>query len=191
MEFNELQREKLARELVGIEADGKHFIMNGTTADKILEAEVVNKFNDAVEEYVDKFDKKTEEFKKAADILDEKPDLEILPILNNVIVLPMENPFQKIRKTASGLIYDIGGRAMEYKNTDTGEIEEEKSGIITATVFATGADCKWLKEGDIVMYTRPSQLPIPFYKQGFYMINENRVMAVINEGLTERFNNIK
>lgn len=188
MEFNELQQEKLARALVGAENDGKHFIMNGTTADKILEAEVVNKFNDSVDEYVDKFDKKTEEFNKAADILDEKPDLEILPILNNVIVLPMENPFQKIRKTESGFIYDIGGRAMEYKSNETGEIEEEQSGIITATVFATGAECKWVQEGDIVMYTKPSQLPIPFYKQGFHMINENRVMAVINEGLTKRFN---
>ena len=189
MEFNELQQEKLVRTLTGAENDGKHFIMNGTTSDKILESEVINQFNNSVDEYVNKFDQKTEEYNKAADLLDEKPDLEILPILNNMIVLPMENPFQKIRKSESGFIYDIGGRALEYKNKETGEIEEEQSGIITATVFAVGSECKWVKEGDIVMYTKPSQLPIPFYKQGFYHVNENRVMAVINEGLTKRFNN--
>jgi hypothetical protein len=36
-----------------------------------------------------------------------------------------------------------------------------------------------------------SAVPVPFYKQGLILVNENRVLAVVNEGLTNRFKEIK
>jgi hypothetical protein len=41
------------------------------------------------------------------------------------------------------------------------------------------------------MYTKPSAVPVPFYKQGLILVNETRVLVTINQGLTERFNKLK
>ena len=48
-----------------------------------------------------------------------------------------------------------------------------------------------LKEGDVVFYTKASEAIVPFFKQGFVVVNESRIMAIVNEKLTERRNNIK
>lgn len=188
---NELKQTKLARELVGIENDAKHFIMNGKNADEIMKADAAMKFNTQVDEYVDKFDKRNERLSEyAKTVAENADDLEIMPISNNIIVKPfVENPFQRIKVTESGLIYDLGGQAPEYKSKETGEIEEEKSFIEVATVICAGPKCEYIQEGDTVMYTKPSSIPVPFFKQGLKMINEVRITAVINSGLTERFKN--
>ena len=55
---NELNSiEKMARMQSDISSDSKSFVMNGETADKILHREKQNKFNDSVQEYIDKFEK--------------------------------------------------------------------------------------------------------------------------------------
>jgi hypothetical protein len=41
------------------------------------------------------------------------------------------------------------------------------------------------------MYVKMSEVPVPFYKQGLVLVNETRALVTINEGLTERFKEIK
>ena len=182
--------EKFAREIVGLEADAKHFTMNGQSAEKLLEIETSTKFNQQVDEYVEKLDEHVSNIENYKKCIEDKMDgLEIMPILNYLLVKPFkENPFQRIRTSKSGLIVDTGGAPIQYKNTDNGEFEEEENFIHVAVVIEAGKECKYVKEGDIIMYTRVSEVPIPFYKQGLAQVNETRVMVVINEKLKERFN---
>lgn len=184
--------EKLAREVSGIES-AKHFVINNETADKTLEREAAMKHNDMVDDYINKLNDHSdrvasylENFKK------NMKDLELKAIGNNIIVKPFkENPFQKITVSKSGIITDLGGLAPEYKSNETGEIEEEESFIIVCEVIDAGPDCKWIQDGDVIFTTRVSLTPVPFFKQGLEYLNENRVMAVVNEGLTARFNKNK
>jgi hypothetical protein len=53
-----------------------------------------------------------------------------------------------------------------------------------------GPAVKYVKDGDIVMWRKPSETPVPFYKQGFVLVNEHSIMTTVNEGLTERFKNV-
>ena len=50
---------------------------------------------------------------------------------------------------------------------------------------------QFLKEGDVVFFTKASEATVPFFKQGFVVVNESRIMAIVNEKLTERKNQIK
>lgn len=114
-------------------------------------------------------------------------DCEIVPAYANVLIKPFEsNPFQQIKKVGN-LIVDTGGYTPEYKSTDTGEWEEEEQRIGVATVIEAGPECKYVKPGDAVFYQKISAIPVPFYKQGFYSLNEHSVLQIINVGLTKRF----
>lgn len=114
---------------------------------------------------------------------------EIVPAYSNVLIKPFDsNPFQQIKKSGN-LIIDTGGYTPEYKSTDSGEWEEEKQTIGVATVIEIGPECKYVRPGDCVFYQNITSIPIPFYKQGFYSINEHSIMQIVNVGLTERFKN--
>ena len=41
-----------------------------------------------------------------------------------------------------------------------------------------------------MFYTIASEAMVPFFKQGFVVVAESRIMAVINEKLTERKNQL-
>lgn len=183
--------EKFARMQAGLDNPNvKHFTMNGQSANKLLETEAANKLNDEIDEYTKKFEEHAAQLENYKKCMEDKMDgLEIMPILNYLLVKPFaENPFQKIKVNSSGLIVDTGGAAIQYKNTDNGKIEEEENFIHVAVVIEAGKECKYVREGDIIMYTRLSEVPIPFYRQGLAQVNETRVMVVINEKLKERFN---
>ena len=60
--------------------------------------------------------------------------------------------------------------------------------IHVGEIVDAGPDCKWVRDGDVIYFTKVSEVPVPFFKQGLVMVNETRVMAVINKGLTARFN---
>lgn len=181
--------EKLARMNSGLESGAKHFILNNETADKALHREAVEKFNDKVDEYVEKFNEHAENLNNyAKSIANNSENLEIMPIYNYILIKPFdENPFQKISVTDSGLIIDLGGQKPIFKNQDNGQVEEEEQFIHVGTVMEIGKECKYIKEGDTVMWTKVSEVPVPFFKQGLVLVNENRIMVVINEGLKERF----
>jgi hypothetical protein len=193
---NLTENEKLAREVTGLESDAKHFMIGDVNAQQILEEEAANKYNDAVEKRTEELNEHAKKLEEYADYLNQNMNsIEIMPIMTYVLVKPFdENPFQKIvRSEKTGLIIDMGGMKPKYKNRENGEIEEEEQFIHVGTVLEVGSECKYLKEGDIIMWTRTSEVPIPFYKQGLVLVNENRVLVVINEHLKERFygNNAK
>ncbi len=180
--------EKLALSLTGMEGTGKHFIVNGEEADKTLQREAVTKFNTAVEDLESKFDKHNKALEEYANSLSEDMNgLEIMPMTSYVLVKPFDkNPFQKIQVSNTGIITDLGGFTPTYKSNETGQIEEEQQYIKVGTVIETGSKCEFLKAGDIVFYTIASECMVPFYKLGFVVVNENRVLAVVNEKLTDR-----
>ena len=162
--------------------------MNQRSLQKMAEQDAVEKANKFIDEQVEKFDNHAKELAKAAQAFANSSSCaEIRPLCNNVIIKPLDtNPFQKITKVGS-LILDMGGAAPTYKNSDTGEIEEEESIVKVGMVVEIGPDCKWVHTGDCVFYPTTSILPIPFYKQGFYHICENRIVAIVNDDLKERF----
>ena len=138
--------------------------------------EVLNKHEDLLKKYHE-------------EMVSDLNQCEIVPAYSNVLIKPFDsNPFQQIKKSGN-LIIDTGGYTPEYKSTDSGEWEEEKQTIGVATVIEVGPECKYVRPGDCVFYQNITSIPIPFYKQGFYSINEHSIMQIVNVGLTERFKN--
>lgn len=184
------QNENLAMMTSGMEGSGEHFVMGNTDIAAIREDQM--KFNTQVDEYVDRFDKHgrvLEEYAKK--ISEEMTGLEIIPNLSYVLIKPFEqNPFQQIKVTKSGIITDLGGLAPQYKSNETGEIEEEQQFIKVGSVVEVGFDCRFIKPGDIVFYSIVTETPVPFYKQGFITVAENRIIAVVNDNLTARKNEL-
>lgn len=186
-------KEKLAMDLAG-ESTSRIVALDGTTAEDVINKRNTERFNNMVDQYAEEFDKHSaniEEFAKRVN--DNVQNIEIMPLQTYVLVKEFEeNPFQRIvRDSKSGLIIDTGGLAPQYKNTDNGQIEEEEQFIKVGVVQEVGPECKYLKEGDAVFYPKNASIPVPFYKQKLIQINETRVLAVVNEGLTDRFNAIK
>lgn len=186
------ESEKLALKTGG-ESTSRIMTLDGKTADDVIRERNINKYNEQVDAYVEKLNEhaiKLEEHTKR--IADNIEKIEIMPIGNYVLVKQFdENPFQRIVRSDSGLILDLGGQKPQYKNTDSGQIEEEESFILVGVIQEVGPECKWCMPGDTVMYTKPSAVPVPFYKQGLILVNETRVLVTINEGLTDRFNKNK
>lgn len=187
------ENEKIALRMGG-ETTSRIMDMAGNTAESVIAERNINKFNDQVDQYVERFEKHSTNLKEFADKINENvQNIEIMPIGNYVLVKPFEeNPFQRIvRDSKSGLILDLGGQRPEYKNTDNGQIEQEEFFIKVAVIQECGPECKYAKSGDTIFYTKPSAVPVPFYKQGLELVNETRILAIVNEGLTERFEQIK
>lgn len=185
---NELNgKEKVAQSFIGMESTGTPIVVNGQRADVILANEKKSKFNTKVDEYVDKFEKHNKALEDyAQEISKDINGLEILPMGSYVLIKPFEeNPFQKV-KVENGIIVDLGGYTPEYKSEEDGQIHECDQFIKVGTVIDTGYQCKFVKAGDVVFYTKASEITIPFFKQGFVSVNENRIMAIVNEKLTER-----
>lgn len=189
------ENEKIALTLNNA-GDGKGLIMDmsGKTVEDSIRDNVIKKANKEIEVYAEAFNKHAKELEETVNKLSLSPEnLEIMPIGNYILVKEFKtNPFQRIvRDSKTGLITDIGGMAPVFKNTDSGEMDIEEAFILSGAVYEVGPDCKWIKPGDAVMFTKPSMVPLPFYRAGLVLVNETRILAVINESLSERFNKIK
>jgi hypothetical protein len=187
------ENEKIALRMAG-DTTRRIMTLDGRTADDIIEERNVKNFNQQVDKYVEKLNEHAENLENYSKRIAENVDsIEIMPIGNYILVKEFEeNPFQRIVKdSTSGLILDLGGQKPQYKNTDNGQIEEEESFIKVGVIQEVGPECKWCQPNDTVMYTKPSAVPVPFYKQGLILVNETRVLVTINQGLTERFNKLK
>lgn len=185
--------EELALTMTGMEGIGEHFVVNGESADNILLQEKQTKFNSAVDEYVDKFDKHKQDLENYAKTISEDiGGLEIMPMFAYALIQPFDkNPFQQIKISEGGIITDLGGLNPEYKSNETGEIEAEQQYIRVGTVIETGLKCEFLRPGDIVFYTIASEVMVPFFKQGFVVVAEPRIIAVVNSELTKRRDDLK
>ena len=185
------ENEKLAN--IATELEGKTFSMNERDINKMIETERKNKFNDELEKYMDEMKEYNETMKQLYDNVGKDPTkLEIKPLHEQLIIKPFEhNPFQKI-VMQNGIITDTGGFKINADiNPITGKIEEQEQVILTGCVIEIGPEVKYVQPGDIVYYHRRNRIPIPFFKQGLYNLEERYVLAVVNEGLSERFNSIK
>ena len=184
------QNEKFAQELIGMEGDGQSFRVNDEAANDLTNVEIAEKFNDHVKRINDKFEEHNQAIQNfAGKIAEDLSGLEILPMGAYVLAKPFDkNPFQQI-KVENGIITDLGGMTPEYKSNETGELEEETQAIRVAEVVEVGYKCEFVKPGDIIFYTIMSEAMIPFFKLGLVTVAENRIMAVVNEKLTERRRN--
>lgn len=180
--------EKLARSVTGLETAAKHFVVNGESADKVFKREAVSKFNTKVSEYSEKVNKYETLVKECQEGLSsDLNNLQMKPLGNYVIVKPYAtNPFQQIKKTDSGIILDLGGMAPEIKSNETGEYEEEELYVKTGVVIEAAPECKYVRVGDTIFWTKPSEVMIPFFKQGLMLVNETRILAIINSDLDSR-----
>ena len=187
--LNLTENEKIAN--IATDFNGSSFSMNQKDLNKMIEKEKQAKFNNELDKYVNEMEEYNETMKQLQESIGSDPlKLEIKPLHEQIIIKPFEhNPFQKI-KIDNGIITDVGGFKINVdKNPITGQMEEQEQVILTGCVMEVGPEVKYLKVGDIVFYHRRNRIPIPFFKQGFYNLEERYVLAVVNEGLTERFNN--
>lgn len=175
----------------GIEGNGTTFVIGKDIKD-LTKAEAISKVNDKVDEYVEKLEKHEELLKKYTEEIGKDLDnLEIKPIYEGVLIKPYdENPFQRIHKEGA-IITDLGGMKPTYKSNEDGQYHEEESFIRVGLVIDAGPTTKYLKEGDVVMWRRPSEVPVPFFKQNLVLVNEHSIMTAVNQGLNDRFKNLK
>lgn len=139
-------------------------------------------FKNAQESISEKLGKTLEAGEKISKVMD---GLEVMPNERNLLVIPYaKNPYNKMEQSSLGIYTgDTGGM---FKNPDSGEEDRMEQGIVVARVIEVGPDCKSVAAGDDIYYTSPSQTTLPFFSQGFYIVHESRVLAIINVGLSDR-----
>lgn len=187
------ENEKIARELLGTDSNFTSVNMKENSLDSLIKKEKASKFNSEVEKYNEKLEQNNKDFEESQDKVEyDISKAEIKPMFSRILVQPFKvNPFQKI-KVENGLIIDTGGYTPHTQlNEQTGRYEEQKQFIVTGCVVEVGPEVKYLKEGDVIFYRIDTAVPVPFFKQGFVSLAESQIIAVVNEGLQDRFNNIK
>lgn len=187
------ENEKFMVNALGTEIGDNRLNMSENTIDNLIAQENARKFNNQVEEYDSKLEENNKTFKEAQDqVTYDINKAEIKPMFSRIIVQPFKvNPFQRV-ETKGSIIVDAGGYTPHAQiNPMTGKYEEQKQFIVTGCVIEVGPDTKYLREGDVIYYRVDTAVPVPFFKQGFISLDEKQVIAVVNEGLSERFNSIK
>ena len=187
------ENEKIAKELLGTDSNFTSVNMKENSLDSLIKKEKARKFNSEVEKYNEKLEQNNKDFEESRDKVEyDISKAEIKPMFSRILVQPFKvNPFQKM-KVENGLIIDTGGYTPHTQlNEQTGRYEEQKQFIVTGCVVEVGPEVKYLKEGDVIFYRVDTVVPVPFFKQGFVSLAESQIIAVVNEGLQDRFNNIK
>lgn len=181
------ENERLARAITGPDTEAIFHVVDEKNVDNVLRTERTAKFNDQVGELEKKFQTYIDTLQETGkQITADLQNLEIMPLTSYVLISPFKtNPFQKI-KEKNGLITDLGGLTPQYKSNETGQIEEDQAYVKVGIVTEIGTECKFLKPGDIVFYNIASEVQVPFFKFGFVIVAEQRIIAVVNEKLTER-----
>ena len=187
------ENEKIAKELLGTDSNFTSVNMKENSLDSLIKKEKARKFNSEVEKYNEKLEQNNKDFEESRDKVEyDISKAEIKPMFSRILVQPFKvNPFQKM-KVENGLIIDTGGYTPHTQlNEQTGRYEEQKQFIVTGCVVEVGPEVKYLKEGDVIFYRVDTAVPVPFFKQGFVSLAESQSIAVVNEGLPDRYNNIK
>lgn len=186
---NELNSsEKTSRIILGPDTEAK-FTVNDQTADDVLKAEKAAKFNEQVDLMENKLSEHMANIEKQAEELAmDLNGVDIMPMYAYALIKPFEhNPFQRMKITESGLITDTGGLTPEYKSEEDGRMHAEEELIKVGMVVETGHKCEFLKKGDLVFYNAmASAVTVPFYRLGLVAVNEQRIIAVVNDDLSAR-----
>ena len=187
------EKEKIAREMLGTDSNFTSVNMQENSIDALVQKEKSRKFNSEIEKYNEQLEKNNKNFNESQEKVEyDINKAEIKPMFSRVLIQPFKvNPFQQM-KVEKGLIIDTGGYTPHAQfNEQSGKYEEQKQFIVTGCVIEVGPEVKYLKEGDVIYYRVDTAIPVPFFKQGFVSLAENQIIAVVNEGLQERFDNIK
>lgn len=187
------ESEQIAANVLGLDSNYTSVNMGEHSIDNMIQREKANKFNNEVEKYNAQLEENQKTFEETqSQVAYDINRAEIKPMFARLIIKPFKvNPFQKMEVKGS-IIVDAGGYTPHAElNPMTGKYEEQKQFIITGCVVEVGPEVKYLQEGDVVYYRVDTAVPVPFLKQGLVSINENQVIAVVNEGLAERFNSVK
>lgn len=170
---------------------GKMISMRGVpTIEEAVREEAVKAHNEAIDGYTAYLAEKTKsELAKAEEVTEKMNSMEIKPMYSYILVKPYaENPYQKIEITGAGLIIPKAGDYTVVDPTDGVEKKEENFTVV-ANVIEVGPTCKYVQAGDDIYYRRAQGVPVPFFRQGFEVVDEHQIQVVINEGLAERFKN--
>lgn len=186
------ENEKLAQQVVGVNATGLPLNMQEHAIENILDRERASKFNSELDKLADQYQEKKNKIQQTAETLgDDIMEIEIKPMLGRLLIEPFaQNPFQRI-KIESGIIVDAGGYTPHAElNPMTGRYEEQEEFIKTGAVQEVGPGVKYVQPGDVVYYRKDTVVPVPFFKQGLVSLAESQVIAIVNKKLQERFDNI-
>lgn len=183
------EQEKFALDVAKMNGLSGDLSVNNQDLNVIVEREARAKFNDEV----DKFNESTIDYEQKIHEANERlskdmNNIECKPLFQYIHVVPYDtNPFQKLEKKGNLIIPTY--EPTHFSN-ETGKEEKDQPYIIVADVVEVGPEVKFVKPGDVVMYLRVNELPVPLYNTGIKCVGERSVIAVINEGLSERFKNI-
>lgn len=186
------ENEKLAQQVVGVNATGLPLNMQEHAIENILDRERASKFNSELDKLADQYQEKKNKIQQTAETLgDDIMEIEIKPMLGRLLIEPFaQNPFQRV-KIESGIIVDAGGYTPHAElNPMTGRYEEQEEFIKTGAVQEVGPGVKYVQPGDVVYYRKDTVVPVPFFKQGLVSLAESQVIAIVNKKLQERFDNI-
>lgn len=185
------ENEKIAQAV--LKDDFKVINMKENSIDSLLQKEKARAFNSEVDKYNEKLEEHQKDFEESQNNVGyDINKAEIKPMFARLLIKPFKvNPFQKMQ-IEKGLIIDTGGYNPHTQlNPLTGKQEEQDQFIKIGCVIEIGPDTKYIREGDVVYYRKDTVVPVPFFKQGLVSTNENQIIAVVNEGLQDRFDKIK
>lgn len=132
---------------------------------------------------LDQASKRSEEAAKALGF--DFANLQIKPNDKYIIVKPFEtNPFMGEIKTEGGIILTSGNG--QHLSEETGEWEAMEQEIRVGAVVEIGTNINYIKPGDAVFFDKHSIIPIPFMHQGWVLLHEGRVLAIVNNNLENR-----
>lgn len=188
MKMYENSTGNIVNAILGADTNAQTMILDEKYFDEKTKREQSSKIEQDINDVKEKYEKHLAQLEKdTKQIQGDFNKLEIMPLTSYVLIKPFEsNPFQKISKSESGLIIDSGGIAPSFKSQETGDMIDANQYIKVGLVTEVGTECKFLKPGDVVFYNIASEVQVPFFKFGFVIVAEQRILAVVNEGLTDR-----
>lgn len=108
---------------------------------------------------------------------------EVYPLYTTLMVeFYDENPYE-LKETETGLKITTG----VHESQDSGEIEKKDIWYRVASVLEVGPDCKYVHAGDDVYLDVRSCRPFPWMGKIYWNAAEQNVIAVMGDGLTDRF----
>lgn len=188
MKMYENSTGNIVNAILGADTNAQTMILDEKYFDEKTKREQSSKIEQDINDVKEKYEKHLAQLEEdTKQIQGDFQKLEIMPLTSYVLIKPFEsNPFQKINKLDSGLIIDSGGIAPSFKSQETGNMIDANQYIKVGLVTEVGTECKFLKPGDVVFYNIASEVQVPFFKFGFVIVAEQRILAVVNEGLTDR-----
>jgi co-chaperonin GroES (HSP10) len=107
---------------------------------------------------------------------EEKAEMDIYPLFNNVFFREVKNPFKK-EKTNGGIFLPQGTSFSDGEGS--GDIKEMDQFIKIGQITKVSKDTKYVQEGDFVFYDKRTVRPVPYGEIGLWQINEQNIMGYV------------